>query len=136
MLAMIIFMLDLFRFPVTVNSFTRFPSYTNFIFATESYCSSSFYFCSMAAAVAGGTFSSGCCSLASSSTSFSTMYFSLCHQYFIFSIILLYSKETVSCMLSSLSASASRVAVMDADTALYNFEIVFLKNAFIFYCIP
>ena len=39
-------------------------------------------------------------------------------------------------MLSSLSASASRVAVMDADTALYNFEIVFLKNAFIFYCIP
>ena len=39
MLAMIIFVLDLFKFPVTLNSFTRFPSYTNFIFAAVSYCS-------------------------------------------------------------------------------------------------
>ena len=31
-------------------------------------------------------------------------------------------------MLSSLSASASRVAATGANTALYNFEIVFLKN--------
>ena len=33
----------------------------------------------------------------------------------------------------SLSASASRVAATGADTAFYNFEIVFLKNVLIFY---
>ena len=36
-------------------------------------------------------------------------------------------------MLCSLSASASRVAATCTDTALHNFEIVFLKNVFIFY---
>ena len=51
----------------------------------------------------------------------------------IFSIILLYNKEVVSRMLCSLSASAFRVAATGADTALYNFEIAFLKNVFIFY---
>ena len=51
----------------------------------------------------------------------------------IFSIILLYNKEAVSRTLRSLSASASHVAVTGADTALHNFEIVFLKNVFIFY---
>ena len=51
----------------------------------------------------------------------------------IFFIILLYNKETVPRTLCSLSASASRVAVTGADTALYNFETVFLKNEFIFY---
>ena len=42
-------------------------------------------------------------------------------------------KEAVSRTLCSLSASASRVAVTGAATALYNFEIVYLKNVFIFY---
>ena len=51
--------------------------------------------------------------------------------YPILSIILLYNKEAVSRRLCSLSASASCVAVTDADTALYNFEIAFLKNVFI-----
>ena len=46
--------------------------------------------------------------------------------------VLLYNKETVSRTLSSLSASAFRVAATGADIALYNFEIVFLKNEFIF----
>ena len=59
MLAMIIFVLDLFKFPVTLNFFTRFPLCSNFIFATVSYCSSSSCFCSLAAAV--DTFSSCCC---------------------------------------------------------------------------
>ena len=36
-------------------------------------------------------------------------------------------------MLCSLSASASGVAATGTDTALYNFEIVFLKNEFVFY---
>ena len=45
--------------------------------------------------------------------------------------MLLYSKEVVTRMLCSLSASASRVAVTGADTTLYSFEIVFLKNVFI-----
>ena len=61
------------------------------------------------------------------------MPFNLSCQYPIFSIILLYNKEAVSRTLCSLSASASRVAATGADTALYNFEIVFLKNVFIFY---
>ena len=85
-----------------------------------------------------------CCSLASfpssfaaagssSSASFSTMSFSLSRPYPIFSIILLYNKEAVSCTLCSLSTSASRVAVTGADAALYNFEIVFLKIVLIFY---
>ena len=34
-------------------------------------------------------------------------------------------------MLCNLSVSASRVAATGADTTLYNFEIVFLKNEFI-----
>ena len=80
MLAMILFVLALFKFPVTLNSFKRFPSFTNFIFATVSY-----------------------------------------------------HKEAVSRTLCSLSASASRVAVTGADTASYNFEIVFLKNVFTVY---
>ena len=114
-LAMMIFVLDLFKFPVILNSFTRFPSYTNFIFATVSYCTSS----------------SCCCSLTSSSASFSTM--SISRPDPILSINLLYNKEAVSRRLCSLSASASCVAATVADTALYNFEIVFLKNVFIFY---
>ena len=36
-------------------------------------------------------------------------------------------------MLCNLSVSASRVAATGAGTAMYNFEIVFLKNVFIFY---
>ena len=36
-------------------------------------------------------------------------------------------------MFCSLSVSASCVAAMGADTALYNFEIGFLKNELIFY---
>ena len=62
MLALIIFVLELFKFPVTLNSFTRFPSYTNFIFATVSYRWSSSCYCPLAAA------GSCCCFLASSST--------------------------------------------------------------------
>ena len=42
-------------------------------------------------------------------------------------------KKVVSCTVCSLSASASRVTAMGADTALYNFEIVFLKNVPILY---
>ena len=138
MLAMIILVLELFKFPVTLNSFTRFPSRTNFIFASVSYRSSSSCCCSW---IAAGPY---CCSLASSSSSltatgccssaasFSTISFNhSCCPYLIFSIILLYNNEAVSRMLGSLSASASRVAVTGADTALYNFEILFLKNAFI-----
>ena len=41
---------------------------------------------------------------------FSTMSFSLCRPYSIFSIVLLYNKEAVSRKLCSLSVSASRVA--------------------------
>ena len=120
MLAMcwIIFVLDLFKFPVTPNSFTRFPFYTILKFATVSYCS----------------LSSCCCSLASSSSaSFLTMSFNLYRPYSIFSIILLYNEQAVSCMLSSLFASASRVAVTGADTGWHNFEIVFLKSVPILY---
>ena len=50
MLAMIIFVLQLFKFPVNLNCFTSFYSYTNFIFATVSYGSSSSCYCSVAAA--------------------------------------------------------------------------------------
>ena len=132
MLAMIIFVLDLFKFPVTLNSLTHFPAYTNFIFVTESYYSLLFTCCSVAAA---STSSSCYCSLASSSACFSTMSFSLCHPYSIFSIILLYNKKAVSRMLSRLSASACRAALTGADTALYNFEIVFLQNVPIIYYI-
>ena len=126
-LAMIIFMLDLFKFLVTLNSFTCLPLRTNFIFVTASYRSSSSSCCSLAAAA------SCCCYFASSSASFSTMSFNLsCCPYPIFSIILLYNKEVVSRTLCSISASASCVAT-GADKTLYNFEIVFLKNVFIFY---
>ena len=134
MLAMIIFVLDLFKFPVTLNFFTRFPLCSNFIFATVSYCSSSSCFCYLAAAV--DTFSSCCCPLASSSTSFSTMSFNLCRPYSIFSIIFLYNKEAVSRTLRSLCASASHAAAMGAHPALHNFETVFLKNVCIFRYIP
>ena len=48
-------------------------------------------------------------------------------------MILLYNKEAVSRTFYSLSASASRISAMSADTALYNFEIVFLKMELIFY---
>ena len=133
MLAMIIFVLELLKLPVTLNSFRRFPSYTNFIFAAISYRSSSSCCCSL---TAGPCY----CSLASSfvaagsslSASFSTS-FSLSYPYSMFSIVLLYNKEAVSRTLCSLSASAPRVTATGADTALYNFEIVFLKNVFIFH---
>ena len=134
---MIILVLELFKFPVTLNSFTRFPSCTNFIFATVSYRSSSC--CSLAAdgpcccslASSSSLTATGSCYCSSSSASFSTMYFNLSCLYPIFSIILLYNKEVVSRAPCSLSASASRVAVKGADTPLFNFEIVFLKNMFI-----
>ena len=74
--------------------------------------------------------SSSCC--CSSSASFSTMSFNLSSPYPILSIILLYDKEAVSCTLCNLYASASLVAATGADTALYNFEIVFLKNVLMF----
>ena len=93
----IVFVLGPFKFPVTLNSFTGFSSYTNFIFATVSYCSSSSSsscFCSLAAA--DSTSVSSCyCPLASSSASFSTMSFDLSCPYPIFSIILLYNKEAI-----------------------------------------
>ena len=69
----------------------------------------------------------------SPSASFSKMSFSLSCPYLIFPIILLYSEEAVSCTLCSLSASASGVAATGTDTVLYNFEIVFLENEFVFY---
>ena len=56
------------------------------------------------------------------------MSFKLSHPYDQFSIILLYNKDAVSHMPCNLSASASRVAATGADAALYNLEIVFLKN--------
>ena len=110
----IIFVLALFKFPVTLNSFTRVPSYTSFIAGTVSYCSSSSF----------------CCSLASSSAVYSIMSSILSHPYPILSIILLYNKEAVSRTLYSLSASESLVAATVADTALHSFEIVFLKLYF------
>ena len=95
MLAMIIFVLGLLKFPVTLNSFTRFPSYTKFIFAAISYRSSSSCCSSLTDA------RPCCCSLASSfvaagsslSASFYTMSLRLFCPYPIFSIILLYNKE-------------------------------------------
>ena len=133
MLAIIIFVLGLLKFSVTLNPSTHFPSYTNFIFATASYCSSSSCCCcsltaagpcccsSSSLAVAG----SYCCS--SSSTSFSTMSFKFSCPYPIFSFILLYNKEAVLRTLCSLSANTSCVSATGADTALHNFETVFLK---------
>ena len=132
MLAMIIFVLDLLKFPVTLNSLTHFPAYNNFIFVTVSYYSLSFSCCSLAAA---STSSSCCCSVASSSASFYTISFNLCCPYSIFSIILLYTKKAISRMLSSLFAGASCVAFTGADTALYNFGIVFLQNIPVIYYI-
>ena len=130
MLIMIIFVLGLFKFLFTLNSFTRFPLRTNFIFVTVSYRSSSCAAgpccCTSSSLTAAG--SCGCYS----SASFSTMSFNLsCCPYPIFSIVLLYNKEVVSSVLWSLSASASHVGATGADTPLYNFEIVFLKNVFI-----
>ena len=141
MLSMIIFVLALFKFPVTLNFFTRFPSRTNFIFGTVSSSSSSCCYsltaagtccCSLASSSSSLAAADCCCS--SSSASFFTMSFNRsCYPYPIFSIILLYNKKAVSRTLCSLSASASRVAATGADTVLYNFEIVFLKNVFIVY---
>ena len=135
MLATIIFVLDLFKFPFTLNPFMRFPSYTNFIFATVSNHSSSSCCCSLSAV-------GPCrCSLTSSSWPLLVfllvlLLFSRCFSASLVHIpyggtILLYNKETVSLTLCSLSVSASRVTATCADTALYNFEIVFLKNEFI-----
>ena len=59
------------------------------------------------------------------------MSFSLSCPYPIFFIILLYNKEAVSPTLYSRSLSTSRVAATGADTGLYNFEVVFLKNELI-----
>ena len=142
MLAIIIFVLGPFKFSITLNSFMCFPSYTNFIFGTVSYCSSSSS-CYLAAAssccwsLTSSSFAAAgfyCCSFACSSpVSFSTISFNLSRLYPTFSIILLYNKEAISRMLYSLSESAFRVAAKGADTALYNFEIVFLKNEFILY---
>ena len=134
-LAMIIFVLELFKFPVTLNSFTRLPSNANFIFVTVSYHSLSSSCCRSSAAAGPCPSSSlAATGFSSSSASFYTMSFNLsCCPYPIFSIILSYNKKAVSRMLCSLSASASRAATMGADTALYNFEFVFLKNVFIFY---
>ena len=66
------------------------------------------------------------------SASFSTMSFILSRSYSILSTILLYNKEAVSRTLYSLSVSASRVAVTEADTVLHSFEMVFPKNVSIF----
>ena len=101
LLAVIIVMLKLFQFPVI---------------AGPCHCSSS-------SLTTAGFFSF--------SASFYTLSFNFSCPYPIFSTILLYNKEAVSRTLFSLSASASRVAVTGAYTALYNFEIVFLKNVFI-----
>ena len=129
MLTMIILALSLFKFPVTLNSFKRFRSCTNFIFATILYRSSSCCSSTTADTCYCSPSSLAAASWSSSSASFSTMSFNLSYcPYPIFSIILLYSKEVVSLTLCSLSASTSRVATTGADTALYNFEIVFLKN--------
>ena len=76
------------------------------------------------------SYSSCCCS---SLASLSTMSFNVSCPYPIFSIILLYNKEVISRTPCSLFASASCVAATGAHTALYNFEIAFLKNEFIFY---
>ena len=133
MLAMIILVLELLKFAVTLNSFTQFPSFTNFLFTTVSYHSSSrrslatgICCCSSSSLTAAG------CS--SSSASFSTMSFNCSGcPYPIFSIILLHNKESVPRTSCSLYASASRVAVTGVDAALYNLEILFLKNEFIVY---
>ena len=137
MLSMIILVLALFKFPVILNSFTRFPSYTNFSCVTVSYhssssSSSSSSFCSLASSSSFSFSSLTGADSSSFSASFSAMpYNRSCCPYRIFSIILLYNKEAVSRTLCSLYAIASRVAPTGADTALYNFEIVFLKNVFI-----
>ena len=92
MLAMIIFVLDLFKFP-------RFPTLLLFLLL--------FLRCLSISAVHIPYSPSSCYTI--------------------------YNKEAVSHTLSNLSTSASRVAVTGADTALYNFEIVFLKNVRILY---
>ena len=51
---------------------------------------------------------------------------------FVLELFKLYNKEAVSRTFCRFSATASRVAVTGADTALYNFEIVFLKDVFLF----
>ena len=131
---MIIFVLGLFKFSLIENYFMRFPLYINFIFVTTSYRSSSPCYCSTAAGPCFCSFSSlltagYCC--CSPSALFSTIFFSLSCSYPIFSTILLYNKEAVSRMPCSLSASTSRVAVAGSYRALYNFEMVFLKNEFV-----
>ena len=102
MLTMIIFVLELFKFPVTLNPFTRFPLYSNFIFATVSYCSSSSCCCCSLAAAGPCCYSSsslaaaGSCCCSSTSASFSKMSFNFSCPYPISSTILLYNKEAVS----------------------------------------
>ena len=124
-ISIIIFVLAPFKFPVTLTSITRFSWCTSFILGTTSYCSSSCCYCSLAS-------SSCCCSLASSSASFPTMSFNFSHPY---PSVCYTIKKAVSRMLCSLSASASCVAATGANTALYNFVIVFLKKVLIFYYI-
>ena len=77
---MIIFVLHLFKFPVILNSFTPFHSYSNFIFTTVSYrSSSSCFYCSLAAALrcSFASSSSFVAAVSSPSASFFTMSFSL-----------------------------------------------------------
>ena len=100
MLAMIIFMLGLFKFPVTLNSFTRFPSYTNFIFTTVSCRSSSSCCYSLAAA--------GPCCCSSSSASSSTMSFNFSCPYPIFSTILSNILSNFDNFMDTLKQSLSR----------------------------
>ena len=100
MLAMIIFMLGLFKFPVTLNSFTRFPSYTNFIFTTVSCRSSSSCCYSLAAA--------GSCCYSSSSASSSTMSFNFSCPYPIFSTILSNILSNFDNFMDTLKQSLSR----------------------------
>ena len=123
MLALIIFVLGLFKFLVTLNIFTRFPWCTSFIFATVSYRSSSSSCCSLASSsLTAAAFSS------SSSPFFYTMSFNLSFcLYPIFSIILLYNKEVISLTLYRFSASASCVAVTGADTACIILKLYFSK---------
>ena len=71
-------------------------------------------------------------SSSSSLASFSTFSFNLSLPYSILSVILLYNKKSASRVLYSLFESESCVAAADADTALHNLLILFLKNVFIF----
>ena len=113
MLAMIIFMLGLFKFPVTLNSFTRFPSYTNFIFTTVSCRSSSSCCYSLAAAgpcccSSSSLAAAGSCCYSSSSASSSTMSFNFSCPYPIFSTILSNILSNFDNFMDTLKQSLSR----------------------------